>query len=343
MFYLISFFLVTGLVLVMLGLFQVQHDAPETTATRLDRIRTRREMLSPDHVAAEGAFNNSDFMKAEEKRAAAARKTTFLPSASNLFSSNAVLARLEEDLIQARSQWRASELVAGSLVLALVVFIVINMLTNGFVLALAVAIFCLFLPWIYVKLLRAKYYRRFDEQLSDTLMLMANSLKAGFSFLQTLEMVAREAQPPIADEFARVTQEIALGVPIADSLESMGRRINSMDLNLVITAVLIQREIGGSLAEILETIAAVIRERIRIKGEIRTLTTQGRMTGILMGLMPISLGLLLHFVTKWVAPTEPSFVEPLIHTPQGLVMLAIAALLQVMGFATIMKIVAIEV
>lgn len=343
MFYLISFFLVTGLVLILMGLFQVQHDAPETTATRLERIRARREVMSPNHVAPESDFSNSEFMKSEEKRAAAARKTTFLPSASNLFSSNAVLSRLEEDLIQARSQWRASELVAGSLVLALVVFIVINMLTNGVLMAVAVAAFCLCLPWIYVKLLRAKYYRRFDEQLSDTLMLMANSLKAGFSFLQTMEMVAREAQPPIGDEFARVTQEIALGVPIADSLENMGHRINSMDLNLVVTAVLIQREIGGSLAEILETIAAVIRERLRIKGEIRTLTTQGRMTGILMGMMPISLGVMLHFVTKWVAPNEPSFVEPLIGTAQGITMLAIAGVMQVVGFVTIMKIVAIEV
>lgn len=341
MLYAISFFLIAGLGLVILGLFQVQHDAPETTAARLERIRTRRQKLSPDYVA-EKDVAKTDFVKGEEKRAAA-RRTTFLPSASNLFSNNPILARLEDDLMQARSQWRASELVAAAVAASLVIFIVLNLLTNSILLALPVALFCLVLPWIYVKLLRAKYYRRFDEQLSDTLMLMANSLKAGFSFLQTLEMVSREAQPPIADEFERVTQEVALGVQISDALENMGHRIKSMDLNLMITAVLIQREIGGSLAEILETIAAVIRERIRIKGEIRTLTTQGRMTGILMGMMPISLGLMLHFVTKWVAPNDPSFVEPLIHTPQGITMLIIAAVMQALGFATIMKIVAIKV
>jgi tight adherence protein B len=109
---------------------------------------------------------------------------------------------------------------------------------------------------------------------------MANSLKAGFSFLQAVEMVSREAQPPISEEFGRLTQEIALGVSISQSMESLSERIRSMDLSLMVTAVLIQREVGGSLAEILETIASVIRERVRIRGEIRTLTTQGRMTGM---------------------------------------------------------------
>jgi tight adherence protein B len=101
-------------------------------------------------------------------------------------------------------------------------------------------------------------------------------------------MIAREAQPPIADEFSRVTQEIAVGVSIPDALDALGQRIRSMDLNLMITAVLIQREIGGSLAEILETIAAVIANACRIKGEIRTLTTQGRATGAILGCLPIA-------------------------------------------------------
>jgi tight adherence protein B len=201
----------------------------------------------------------------------------------------------------------------------------------------------MFLPWGYVKMVRAKYYRKFDEQLADTLMLMSNSLKAGFSFLQSVEMVAREAQPPISEEFGRMTQEIALGVPITQAMDGMSERINSMDLSLMVTAVLIQREVGGSLAEILETIAAVIRERVRIKGEIRTLTTQGRMTGMLLGALPISLGMILHFVTKMMAPDQESFVMPLINTPMGQTMLMIAIVMQIIGFTAIMKIVSIKV
>lgn len=337
--YVITFLLFAGIVLVLLGLREAQHEAPEAATVRLTKLRSRREELSPDSVSERE--RDKEFIKQEEQRAAV-RKTTFLPSLSKFFSSNVMLARLEEELVQVRSQWRASELLAASVMLGLLVFIVLSFMGSS-LMALPVAIGCIFLPWLYVKQLRAKYYRQFDEQLADTLMLVSNSLKAGFSFLQSIEMVAREAQPPIADEFGRVTQEIAVGVNITDALDNLGHRINSMDLNLMITAVLIQREIGGSLAEILETIAAVIRERLRIKGEIRTLTTQGRATGAILGCLPIGLGILLHFVTAMMAPDQPSFVYPLISTAQGQMMLLVATFMQIMGFICIWKIVSIKV
>ncbi len=160
--------------------------------------------------------------------------------------------------------------------------------------------------------MKAKYSRQFEQQLADTLMLMANSLRAGFSFLQSLEMVSRESQPPISDEFQRLTQEISIGVPVNQALENMGARVRSPDLDLVITAVLIQREVGSSLAEILEVISRVIGERIRIRGEIRTLTAQGRLTGAILGFLPLTLGLAIHLVGSVTTPNEESFVQPLI-------------------------------
>jgi tight adherence protein B len=339
MLYLISLCLIGGFVLIILGLKQAQREAPETATARLTRLRERREELAVDNIVRRE--RDREFAKQEEQRAAV-RKTTFLPSLSRYFMSNAILIKLENDLAQVRSPWRASELVTASLVFALLIFILCAFVGN-ILLALPVSLACMLLPWGYVKMIRAKYYRKFDEQLADTLMLMSNSLKAGFSFLQSVEMVAREAQPPISEEFGRMTQEIALGVPITQAMDSMAERINSMDLSLMVTAVLIQREVGGSLAEILETIAAVIRERVRIKGEIRTLTTQGRMTGMLLGALPISLGFILHFVTKMMAPDQESFVMPLINTAMGQTMLMIAIVMQIIGFISIMKIVSIKV
>jgi tight adherence protein B len=302
-------------------------------------LRSRREELAPDSVSERE--RDKDFIKQEEQRAAV-RKTTFLPSLSKFFSSNVMLARSKRPGASACNA--RSKLLAASVLLGLLVFMCCRLWASrltgrcpGRDLAACS------LPWLYVKQLRAKYYRKFDEQLADTLMLVSNSLKAGFSFLQSIEMVAREAQPPIADEFGRVTQEIAVGVNITDAMDNLGNRINSMDLNLMITAVLIQREIGGSLAEILETIAAVIRERLRIKGEIRTLTTQGRATGAILGCLPIGLGLILHFVTAMMAPDQPSFVYPLVSTAQGQMMLLIATFMQIMGFICIWKIVSIKV
>jgi tight adherence protein B len=339
MLYLITLCLIGGIISIVLGMRQAQREAPETAVARLTRMRERREDLTEDAIVRRE--REKQFAKQEEQRAAR-RKTTFLPSLSRLFMSHAILMRLENDLAQVRSPWRASELLTASLLFALVVFILLAYLGSP-LLALPIAIACLFLPWSYVKVLRARYYRKFDEQLADTLMLMANSLKAGFSFLQSVEIVSREAQPPISDEFGRLTQEIALGVPISQAMESLSDRINSMDLSLMVTAVLIQREVGGSLAEILETIASVIRERVRIRGEIRTLTTQGRMTGMLLGILPISLGLILHFVTTMMAPDQESFVMPLINTAVGQTMLVIAGVMQVIGFTWIMKIVSIKV
>jgi tight adherence protein B len=253
-----------------------------------------------------------------------------------------VTARLEEELRVINSFWHAGELLVATLVLALVLLLVTTLLGWGW-LGLIPALVCIPLPWVYVRSLRARYYRRFDEQLADTLMLMSNSLRAGFSFLQALEMVAREAPFPIANEFALVTQEISLGVSITQALENLGARIKSSDLDLVVTAVIIQRETGGGLAEILDTIAGVIHERMRIKGEVRTLTAQGRLTGGVLGFLPLGLGVLLHFVSRLAAPHEPSFITPLFTEDVGKIMVALALGLQLMGFAWIMKIVTIRV
>jgi tight adherence protein B len=183
--YVITFLLFAGIVLVLLGLREAQHAAPESATVRLSKLRSRREELTPNSVLERE--RDKEFIRQEEQRAAV-RKTTFLPSLSKFFSSNAMLARLEEELVQVHSQWRASELLAASLMSGLLVFIALSSRGSSLI-ALSVAIGCLFLPWLYVKQLRARYYRQFDEQLADTLMLVSNSLKAGFSFLKSIEMV----------------------------------------------------------------------------------------------------------------------------------------------------------
>ncbi|MBV9471135.1 MAG: type II secretion system F family protein [Abitibacteriaceae bacterium] len=233
-------------------------------------------------------------------------------------------------------------MITASLFVGLIVFIIMSFRGLMFF-GLLMGIGCLFFPWFYVKSVRARYYRKFDEQLAETLLLMANSLKAGFSFLQSMEMVAREAPSPISEEFQRVTQEISIGISVNEALNNLAARVNSMDLQLMVIAVIIQREVGSSLAEILETIAGVIRERVTIRGEIRVLTTQGRFTGFLLGALPIGLGLMLHLTSKFTMPNDPSFVEPLVTTLMGRDMLAVAMVFQVLGFISIFRIVSIKV
>jgi tight adherence protein B len=138
---------------------------------------------------------------------------------------------------------------------------------------------------------------RFNDQLSDMLNLMVNGLRAGYSTMQAMEAVSRELPPPISDEFHRVVQEMQIGIPMEKALDNLLRRIPSDDLDFVITAINVQREVGGNLSEILDTISFTIRERVRIKGEIRVMTAQVRTSGTVLSLIPVFLTLALWFIS----------------------------------------------
>ena len=149
-------------------------------------------------------------------------------------------------------------------------------------------------PGMYVNWRRSRRLNQFNAQLPDMLNLMVNSLRAGYSTQQAMEAVSRELPPPISTEFRRVTQELQIGIPMEWALENLMRRVPSDDLDLVVTAILIQREVGGNLAEVLETISETIRERVRVQGEIRTLTAQVRLSGTIISLIPFFLFLVIY-------------------------------------------------
>jgi tight adherence protein B len=153
-------------------------------------------------------------------------------------------------------------------------------------------------PVLYLRREQGKRLVKFDNQLADMLNLMVNGLKAGFSNMQAMEAVSKELPPPISDEFRRVVQEMQLGVSMEDALQNLTRRIPSKDLDLVVTATNVQREVGGNLAEILDTISHTIRERIRIKGEIRVLTSQVMISGRFLALMPVLLIVAMYFLNN---------------------------------------------
>ncbi len=152
-------------------------------------------------------------------------------------------------------------------------------------------------PRIYVGFRKGKRLRMFENQLADTLGMWVNGLRSGYSVLQAMEAIADEAPEPTASEFRRAVTEITLGITREDSFLHMLNRMPSDDLDLVITAVNIQQEVGGNLAEILDIISHTIRERVKLKGEIRVLTSQGRMTGYIIGGLPIVLAVFLYFVS----------------------------------------------
>jgi tight adherence protein B len=211
-------------------------------------------------------------------------------------------------------------------------------------LALLVAAFIGFLlPRFWLGRRKSGRLSAFNKQLPDTITLLANGLRAGSSFLQAVELVVRESRPPVSTEFSRVIREVNLGLPFEQAMENMVRRVRSDDLELMATAINIQHTVGGNLAEILDSIAFTIRERVRIKGEIRTLTAQQRLSGYVVAGLPIALAGFLFVVA-------PNFMQPMFEKPPeafglplGVVILAFGGFMMFIGFMLIRKIVDIEV
>lgn len=162
--------------------------------------------------------------------------------------------------------------------------------------ALIGAVIGIILPRFYVRSQQRQRLRKFNDQLPDMLNLMVNGLRAGYSTMQAMESISKELPSPINDEFRRVVQEMQIGIPMETALDNLLRRIPSEDLDFVITAINVQREVGGNLSEILDNISFTIRERIRIKGEVRVLTAQVRTSGTVLSLIPFGLTLILWFL-----------------------------------------------
>src|SRR5205807_3128297 len=193
-----------------------------------------------------------------------------------------------------------------------------------------------FIPGFYVRHRQRKRIKAFNNQLGDTLTLLSNALKAGYSFAQAIDTVAKNAVPPIADEFSRAVREMNLGGSPDESLANITKRIASADFDPVATAYSIHRTVGGNLAEILDNIAYTIRERVRIKGEIATLTAQARASGTLITFLPLVLATFMYFVT-------PTYFRPMFESFYGWALIAIGAFMIFVGNLIIRRVVAIEV
>ena len=195
------------------------------------------------------------------------------------------------------------------------------------------------LPRFYVKRQQAKRLQRFEGQLADMLNLVVNGLRAGYSIMQALESVSKELPPPISDEFRRVVQEMQIGLSMSEALANLMRRIPSGDLDLVITALNVQRDVGGNLAEILDIISYTIRERVRIKGEIRVLTSQVLYSGRFLASMPLIISGILWLVNK---PYMMQFFNPETRLI-GIIALSIAAGMIISGYFVMMRIASIDI
>ena len=244
------------------------------------------------------------------------------------------------DLDRADLSLRVGEYVAIrvciGLLLAAITFALVPARPVALLLGVALAIVGYMLPPLWVSQRKKNRVRKLNAQLEEALTMTANSLKAGFGLLQSLEAAAEQLNHPISTELRRTIRDINIGSSTEEALLALSERSDSYDLDIVITAIMIQRSVGGNLAEILDTVAHTMRERTRIRGEIRTLTAQQQLTGLVIGLLPLAIGGILA-VTSW------GYMGDLFTTLAGQVMLGGAAVLEFIGILLIKRILAIEV
>jgi tight adherence protein B len=205
----------------------------------------------------------------------------------------------------------------------------------GVLFGIVFAVICWMIPPVYLNVRAGRRQKAFVNQLGDTIGLMANSLRAGYSLLQTMELVSRESPAPMSDEFRRVVREVGLGVSPQQALNNLLRRVPSEDLDLMVSAINIQHEIGGNLGQILDIIGDTIRERVRIKGEISVLVAQQQFAGNVIAAMPVALAAGLYLLNR--DYIMGVFVWPWVCLPIG------ASILLVIGYMVMRKIVAIKI
>ncbi|MEJ2151685.1 MAG: type II secretion system F family protein [Gemmatimonadota bacterium] len=243
---------------------------------------------------------------------------------------------LQHLLDQADMPWQVGTFLLTTIGAAMAFGTMALLITNNTMVAIAAATLAATLPYVYIRRRKTKRLRAFEECFPESIDLLGRAIRAGHAFSTGLQMEADESPEPIAGEFRRVFEEQKFGLSIDDSLLALADRIELVDMRIFVTAVLIQREVGGNLAEILDKISYTIRERFTIERQVRVYTAQGRFTGYLLGILPIAVGFLIFLLNG-------EYMTVLWERDIGRMLISIAAVLQVIGFFVIRKIINIEV
>ncbi len=246
-----------------------------------------------------------------------------------------VSKRLADSLALSGIKLNASEYMILWITLTVGPVILGSLLNLDVVAIMALCIIGFAIPPIMVQRSKLKHQQLFNKQLGDALTIMSNCMRSGYSFQQAMSSIANEMQAPIATEFARVVREMNYGVSMENTLNNMVKRVNNKDLGLLVSAVLTSAQVGANLSDILDTISETVRDRIRLREEIRTLSAQGRMSGMIIGLLPV-------VVILFLMVTNPSYFADFAAHPVGRVMIIASVFMELTGFLIINKIVDIK-
>lgn len=300
------------------------------------RIQERETVLERmERFAGRIAGRHNVIQKQEEKDLSDSLKEA-LQKGARLIQKVHRSSSLDLKMLQAGLPILGSEFLIIELVAAIIAFVFAGLLTMQLPVAILAFLFMPLVGWMLLQMKIRKRRKDFVNQLGDMLSMVASALRAGFSFVQAVEIVSKEMAAPMSVEVSKLIREINVGVPMETALEDINRRVECPEFELITTAVLIQRQVGGNLAQILDNISDTINERIRMKREVLALTAQGRMSAVVLALLPIALAAFLFSV-------HHDYFDPLLESPMGKVAIGIALLMELLGYLVIKRIVDIDV
>ena len=300
------------------------------------RIQERETVLERmERFAGRIAGRHNVIQKQEEKDLSDSLKEA-LQKGARLIQKVHRSSSLDLKMLQAGLPILGSEFLIIELVAAIIAFVFAGLLTMQLPVAILAFLFMPLVGWMLIQMKIRKRRKDFVNQLGDMLSMVASALRAGFSFVQAVEIVSKEMAAPMSVEISKLIREINVGVPMETALEDINRRVECPEFELITTAVLIQRQVGGNLAQILDNISDTINERIRMKREVLALTAQGRMSAVVLALLPIALAAFLFSVNH-------DYFDPLLASPMGKIAIGIALLMELLGYLVIKKIVDIDV
>lgn len=293
-----------------------------------DRIRTLQSVLMQARRPGEEDISVADLRKTETLSA--------IPWLNRMLLQSDLAPRIRLLLYQANVSWTTSVLLLLTAVCFLVPVYVVDLIMGNFLIALAVGALLAFMPWVYVLQKRSKRFRKFESELPEALDLMVSALRVGHSLNSSLSLVANECAEPLSSEFRICFEEQNYGLEFGTTLGNLINRMPLPDLKMVSTAMLIQRETGGNLSEVLENTSQVIRDRFALQRQVRTHTAQGRLTGWILTLMPVVIGFLMYMIS-------PSTISILWHTAIGKKLIYGSVVMILIGAVIIRNIVNVEV
>lgn len=296
---------------------------------RSARARLIRERLAEERKAPERSAEEELALMRDEQ-------LSTIPALDTLLRRSSRVEAIQKTLSQAGLTIRAGNFLGICVLAGVLAGIVVFILSKRLEVAWAALFIGFFLPYSYASMKRQKRFAKFDELFPEAIDTLARAVRAGHAFTTALEMITNEVNEPIAGEFRQLYEEQKFGMPVRDALLNLTQRVPSVDVKFFVTAVMLQRETGGNLAEILDNLSYVIRERFKIQRQVRVYTAQGRLTmALLMGMPPIIVVVMMGL--------NPGFIRPLFVDPIGHALLVGGITLQTVGYFVIRKIIRIQV